>query len=156
MKERRPHTLRWSRLLLAVLGSVGTMALPLGESVGRVLAGLVNVRSRRPFDFDGFEIAGSVWGLYTYQADEITPNGNILVTNRWDVGDGGEIGALIGFSYTRLKYLDSTRENTDFVAGGGPNGTRWPDIQRVFYGEWDGRRRRVRPARTRGRTCRRP
>ena len=55
------------------------------------LAGLVNVRSRRPFDFDGFEIAGSVWGLYTYQADKITPNGNILVTNRWDVGDGGEI-----------------------------------------------------------------
>src|SRR5687768_10390619 len=106
------------------------------------LAGLVNVRSRRPFDFDGFEIAGSVWGLYTYQADEITPNGNLLVTNRWDVGDGGEIGALIGFSYTRLKYLDSTRENTDFVAGGGPNGTRWPDIQRVFYGEGD----RTRPS----------
>ena len=106
------------------------------------LAGLVNVRSRRPFDFDGFEIAGSVWGLYTAQANEITPNGNLLVTNRWDVGDGGEIGALIGFSYTRLKYLDSTRENTDFVAGGGPNGTRWPDIQRVFYGEGD----RTRPS----------
>jgi iron complex outermembrane recepter protein len=106
------------------------------------LAGLVNVRSRRPFDFAGFEVAGSVWGLYTYQADEITPNGNILLTNRWDVGDGGEIGALIGFSYTRLKYLDSTRENTDFVAGGGPNGTRWPDIQRVFYGSGD----RTRPS----------
>lgn len=106
------------------------------------LAGLVNVRSRRPFDFSGFEIAGSLWGLYTYQADEIVPNGNILVTNRWDVGDGGEIGALIGFSYTRLRYLDSTRENTDFVAGGGPNGTRWPDIQRIFYGEGD----RTRPS----------
>jgi iron complex outermembrane receptor protein len=106
------------------------------------LAGLVNVRSRRPFDFRGFEIAGSVWGLYTYQADEITPNGNILLTNRWDVGDGGEIGALIGFSYTRLHYLDSTRENTDFVAGGGPNGTRFPDIQRIFYGEGD----RTRPS----------
>ncbi|HEX8645235.1 MAG TPA: TonB-dependent receptor [Allosphingosinicella sp.] len=106
------------------------------------LAGLVNVRSRRPFDFSGFEVAGSAWGLYTYQADEITPNGNLLVTNRWDVGDGGEIGALIGFSYTRLRYLDSTRENTDFVAGGGPNGTRWPDIQRIFYGEGD----RTRPS----------
>ena len=107
------------------------------------LAGLVNVRSRRPFDFnDGLEIAGSVWGLYTYQADEITPNGNILITDRWDVGDGGEIGALIGFSYTRLRYLDSTRENTDFVAGGGPNGSRFPDIQRIFYGEGD----RTRPS----------
>ena len=106
------------------------------------LAGQINVRSRRPFDFRGFEIAGSVWGLYTYQADEISPNGNLLVTNRWDVGDGGEIGALIGFSYTRLQFLDSTRENTDFVAGGGPNGTRWPDIQRIFYGSGD----RTRPS----------
>ena len=109
------------------------------------LAGLVNVRSRRPFDFDGFEIAGSVWGLYTYQADTITPNGNILVTNRWDIGDGGEIGALIGFSYTRLRYLDSTRSNTDFVAGG-PNGTRFPDVQRVTYGSGDRERPSVNAA----------
>jgi TonB-dependent receptor len=100
------------------------------------LAGLVNVRSRRPFDFQGFEIAGSAWGLYTYQADSIRPNGNILVSNRWDVG-GGEIGALLGVSFTSLRFLDSTRENTDFVAGGGPNNTRFPDVQRIFYGSGD-------------------
>ena len=63
------------------------------------LAGLVNVRSRRPFDFADFEIAGSVWGLYSKQAGKLTPNGNLLVTDRWDVG-GGEIGALLNFSYT--------------------------------------------------------
>ena len=124
------------------IGAIEVFKTSTANLIDPGLAGLVNVRSRRPFDFDGLEIAGSVWGLYTYQADEITPNGNILVSNRWDVGDGGEIGALIGFSYTRLKYLDSTRENTDFVAGGGPNGSRWPDITRVFYGEGD----RTRPS----------
>jgi iron complex outermembrane recepter protein len=124
------------------IGAIEVFKTSTANLVEPGLAGLVNVRSRRPFDFDGFQIAGSVWGLYTYQADEITPNGNILITDRWDVGDGGEIGALIGFSYTRLKYLDSTRENTDFVAGGGPNGTRFPDIQRIFYGEGD----RTRPS----------
>ncbi|HWT13131.1 MAG TPA: TonB-dependent receptor [Allosphingosinicella sp.] len=123
------------------IGAIEVFKTSTANLVEPGLAGLVNVRSRRPFDFDGFEIAGSVWGLYTYQADEVTPNGNILITNRWDVG-GGEIGALIGFSYTRLRYLDSTRENTDFVAGGGPNGTRWPDVQRVFYGSGD----RTRPS----------
>lgn len=95
------------------------------------LAGLINVRSRRPFDFDDFEIAGSVWGLYTRQSGEITPNGNVLIADRWDVGDG-EFGALLNFSYTELDYLDSEISNTDFIAGG-PNASRFPDIQRLFY-----------------------
>ena len=124
------------------IGAIEVFKTSTANLVEPGIAGLVNVRSRRPFDFEDFQVAGSIWGLYTHQADEITPNGNILVTDRWDVGDGGEIGALIGFSYTRLRYLDSERSNTDFVAGGGPNGTRFPDIQRIFYGRGD----RTRPS----------
>jgi iron complex outermembrane recepter protein len=107
------------------------------------LAGLVNVRSRRPFDFKGLEIAGSVWGLYTTQADEITPNGNFLISNRWETGIG-EIGLLVNASYTQLKFLDSEPSNTDFIADPIINGqrVRFPDIQRVFYREGD----RTRPS----------
>lgn len=119
-----------------LVGAIEVFKTSSADLVEPGLAGLVNVRSRRPFDFSGLEIAGSAWGLYTHQADEVTPNGNILITNRWDAGEG-EIGALIGFSYTNLIYLDSTRSNTDFVAGGGPAGTRWPDIQRITYGTAD-------------------
>jgi len=97
------------------------------------LAGLINVRSRRPFDFKGREIAGSVWGVYPLVSRDLTPNFQLLATDRWKLGDG-EIGALINFSYTKLHYRDSTRSNTDFVAGG-PAGTRFPDIQRITYGE---------------------
>lgn len=97
------------------------------------LAGLINVRSRRPFDFKGFEAAGSVWGVYPLVSRDLTPNAQLLLSNRWDVGSG-EMGALINFSFTKLHYRDSTRSNTDFVAGG-PNGTRFPDIQRITYGE---------------------
>lgn len=104
------------------------------------LAGLVNVRSRRPFDFDGFELAGSAWALYTKQAGKWTPNGNLLISNRWDAGEG-EFGALLNFSYTELQYLDSEPSNTDFIAPG-PNGSRFPDIQRLFYRSGN----RVRPS----------
>ena len=100
------------------------------------LAGLINVRSRRPFDFADFHVAGSAWMTYTYQAQDYNPNANIMVSDRWDVG-GGEIGALLGLSYTSMHYRDSTRSNTDFVAGGGPGGTQFPDIQRVTYDEGD-------------------
>jgi TonB-dependent receptor len=107
------------------------------------LAGLVNVRSRRPFDFEGGQISGSIWGLYTRQAKELTPNFNVLATKRWDTG-AGEIGVLVNGSYTELQYLDSEPSNTDFlqtfrqegsrlIAAGDGQAARFPDIQRLFY-----------------------
>ncbi|MBV9929812.1 MAG: TonB-dependent receptor [Alphaproteobacteria bacterium] len=103
------------------------------------LAGLVNVRSRRPFDFKGLEIAGSAWALYPRQSGKVTPNGNLLISDRWS-GTGGDFGALINLSYTELQYLDSENSNTDFVANS-PAG-RLPDIQRVYYRSGN----RVRPS----------
>jgi TonB-dependent receptor len=118
------------------------------------LAGLVNVRSRQPFDFEDGQIAGSVWGLYTVQADEVTPNFNFLATKRWDVGDGGEFGVLLNFSRVEMDYLDGEISNTDFLqtfraegdvlvpdAGAGTD-ARFPDIQRLFYRSGN----RVRPS----------
>lgn len=119
------------------------------------LAGLVNVRSRQPLDFADGQIAGSVWGLYTVQAEEITPNFNLLATKRWDVGDGGEFGVLINASRVEMTYLDAEISNTDFLqtfrddggdalipdAGAG-TAARFPDIQRLFYRSGN----RVRPS----------
>ena len=102
------------------------------------IAGLINVRSRRPFDFSGFELAGSVWGVFPNQSRDFDPNAQLLLSNRWDVG-GGEIGALINFSYTRLHYRDSIRRHGFFIAGlGGPGvppGARTPDWPEIQYGE---------------------
>jgi len=98
------------------------------------IAGLINVRSRRPFDFKGFEVNGSFWAMYPRQSQDWTPNGNIMVTNRWAVGDGGEVGALLNFSYTKLHYLDSIAANAYFVAPG-PEGGRFPDWPFIEYNE---------------------
>jgi iron complex outermembrane receptor protein len=107
------------------------------------IAGLINVRSRRPFDFKGLEIAGSAWELHAYRSRKWKPNGNLLLSDRWRVGDG-EFGALINFSYTELQYLDAEISNTDFIADPTvpPSGQhiRLPDIQRIFYGSGDRKR----------------
>ncbi len=105
--------------------------------------GLTNVRSRRPFDIQGFEVAGNVWGLHTAQAGSVTPNGNILISNRWQTGIG-EIGILVNASYTELRYLDSEPSNTDYIATPTVNGqvVRVPDIMRQFYRSGD----RTRPS----------
>ena len=98
------------------------------------LSGLINVRSRRPFDFKGFEIAGSVWGNYTNQSRDIKPNFQLLLTDRWNAGDG-EFGALINFSYTRLHYQDSVRRHGFFIAD--LAGFRSPDFPEIRYFEGD-------------------
>jgi TonB-dependent receptor len=116
------------------------------ELVEPGLAGLINVRSRRPFDFRDQQIAGSVWGLYTRQGEGFKPNFNLLATKRWDIGDGGEIGALVNVSRTDIRYLDAEISNTDFlqtfdlvggrlVSDDAEPGTdaRFPDVQRLFY-----------------------
>ncbi|HEV7661228.1 MAG TPA: TonB-dependent receptor [Allosphingosinicella sp.] len=92
------------------------------------LSGLINVRSRRPFDFSGFEVAGSVWANYPNQSEDVSPNAQLLISDRWDVG-GGEIGALINFSYTRFHYQDSIRRHGFFIADlAGGRSPDWPEI----------------------------
>lgn len=107
------------------------------------IAGLINVRSRRPFDFDGFELSASAKGSYATQSESYDPNGDILISNRWNTG-AGEVGALLNLSYTSLRYLDSVRwDSGGIVAVDGQSadpavqGARYPDAVGIFYGTGD-------------------
>jgi iron complex outermembrane receptor protein len=100
------------------------------------LAGLINVRSRRPFDFNGLEIAGSVWANYPKQSRDLKPNAQLLFSNRWEAGEG-DIGALINFSYTRLHYQDSIRRHGFFIANlAGGRSPDWPEIRYEEADRW--------------------
>jgi iron complex outermembrane receptor protein len=73
------------------------------------LAGLINVRSRRPFDFtEKFVIAGGVRGTYNDQNKKYDPLGNILVSARSDT-PLGEVGVLINASYAQTQYRNAVR-----------------------------------------------
>ena len=100
------------------------------------ISGLVNVRSRRPFDFKDREIAGSAWVLYPNQSREKSLNGNLLIADRWSAGDN-EFGGLIGVSYTQLKFKDSTRRHGFFIADlAGGRSPDWPEIQYNIGNRW--------------------
>jgi TonB-dependent receptor len=114
------------------------------------IAGLINVRSRRPFDFKGLEIAGEVRAMYSSQAGETTPNGNLLISNRWQTANG-EFGALLNVSFTELQYLDSARWIGGYIASmdgthtadpAANNGKRYGD----FVGIFEGQGKRSRPS----------
>ncbi|MBW8735429.1 MAG: TonB-dependent receptor plug domain-containing protein [Asticcacaulis sp.] len=70
------------------------------------LAGLINVRTRRPFDFKGFEIDGAIRETYNDQNGKFNTNGNVLLTDRWSTSHG-DIGALLNLSYTEQDYRNA-------------------------------------------------
>lgn len=113
------------------------------------IAGEINVRGRKPFDFNGFELSGSLNGVLSQQSERIVPNGNLLISDRWQTGIG-EMGLLLNASYVGINFMDSSREqsvviartnqvdpNTGAVsnaAPGQPAGLRFPDAQGNFLG----------------------
>ena len=76
------------------------------------IAGLINVRTRRPFDFNGFQFAVAGRQVYSEQSDNIDPYVSALISNRWDTAIG-EIGVLASISFHQTRYRDQT------IYGGG-------------------------------------
>ena len=72
------------------------------------LAGLINVRTRRPFDFKGFEMDGAFRETYNDQNGKMDVNGNVLISDRWNT-PVGEMGALVNLSYTEQNYRNAVR-----------------------------------------------
>ncbi len=117
---------------VAALQVIKTSTADLVESG---LAGSVNVVSRKPFDFsDSWTVlSASGQANYTRNANSWRPQGNVLISHRWESGLG-EMGVLVNGSYTELRYLDNELSNTDFVANPTVNGqvVRFPDIERLY------------------------
>ncbi|HWA00628.1 MAG TPA: TonB-dependent receptor [Caulobacterales bacterium] len=64
------------------------------------VAGIVNMRSARPFDYQHSQITYSVQGNYTSQNEEWSPRGALIASGRWQTSIG-EFGALFGYAGVR-------------------------------------------------------
>lgn len=84
------------------------------------LAGLVNVRTRRPFDFEGEKFSATVRGAYNDQSEKSSPTGNLLYSNRWDTS-AGEMGFLGNVSYAESKFYNGVRYNNTWFPTASPN-----------------------------------
>ncbi len=84
-----------------LLAGVDVYKSPSADRVEGGIAGIVNLRTRLPFDSRGLIVAGSLEANYGDFAKEVSPTGAIVVSNRWETPIG-EIGILGSFSYSQL------------------------------------------------------
>ncbi|AWB69154.1 TonB-dependent receptor (plasmid) [Saccharobesus litoralis] len=77
----------------------------------RGIAGSIDVKTHRPFNFDGSKVVLAARGTYDDQAEDIDTNLSALTSNRWET-DFGEFGALVNLSYVEKVFRDD-----DIIAG---------------------------------------
>jgi iron complex outermembrane recepter protein len=82
------------------------------------LGATVDLRTARPFDFDGFTATGSLQGSFNDAAETTSPRFAGLISNSWA---DGRFGALLSVAYSER---DTVEEGTGTVrwAGGTTNG----------------------------------
>lgn len=103
------------------------------ENISRGIAGGIDVRTFRPFDFEKFTFSADARGIYGEQAGDADPNLSFLISNRWNLGDG-QFGALLNASWARTNWLDQG------VHAGAAVPFRLPDaaapLERLFPPAW--------------------
>ena len=75
------------------------------DMVENGIAGAIDVRTHRPFDFKGAKFGLAARGIYQEQADKIGPNLSALASNWWNTS-AGKVGALINVSFAETHYRD--------------------------------------------------
>lgn len=75
------------------------------------IAGVVDVRTYRPFDFRGQTI-NAIAGAKNFDKSKKTdPEAAVMYSNRWKTG-AGEFGALVGVSYVKSDFWEERSFNT--------------------------------------------
>lgn len=92
----------------SLLSSVDVYKTRSADRTERGIAGSVDVKTNRPFMFDGEKVVLAGRAIYTDQPDEIDPNISALYSNRWELESGGEFGALVNIGYAETHYRDDT------------------------------------------------
>ncbi|MFZ6770043.1 TonB-dependent receptor [Undibacterium sp. Di26W] len=69
------------------------------------IAGLIDVRTNRPFDFKGFQASVNGGVVYKDKGKHTDPQFNGMVSNRWKT-DIGEVGALFGVSHVKDRFFE--------------------------------------------------
>ncbi len=86
-----------------LLAGVDVYKNPSAELIEGGIGGLINLRTRKPFDFDGFKLSAS-GGVNYYDLYGVSkPQANLLVSDRWNTGIG-EIGVLVDVAFQQTAF----------------------------------------------------
>ncbi len=93
-----------------LLARVDVEKTPRADDIEGGIAGLIDVRLHRPFDFDGLVVAGTAQGTHSSLSGATDGNASLLVSDRWSTGIG-DMGLLVDLSYRQDHYKEEILDN---------------------------------------------
>jgi TonB-dependent receptor len=125
------RALDWSEISSDLIAGVDVYKNPSAEMIEGALSGIVDLRSRKPFDQKGQLIALSTDVSYGDFLKKKFWSGNMLYSNRWTAPGGAEVGILFAASInnkgTRTNTLQSgiyQQQTLSSAVGSLPAGTK--------------------------------
>jgi iron complex outermembrane receptor protein len=115
-----------------LLAGVDVYKAPTADLVEGGIGGVIDMRTRRPFDFAGSKIAGTIKGTHADLVGKSNVEGSVLVSNRWKL-DAGEFGALLSVSTQKRSYRFDTQDIGGPAALADGSGILAPTGQWVAY-----------------------
>ncbi len=99
------------------------------------IAGQIDVKSLRPFDFKGAKFSVAARETYLDPAKKANPQLSAMASDRWTTG-AGEFGALVNLSASRTDYRNESVTPGALVPFASPNAAEDPagytPLQRIF------------------------
>jgi len=121
----------FSDLPAEMVAAIAVYKTALASQLEGGVGGLVDLQTRRPFDFDGPVLAASARSVYGDLVGGSAPQVSVLGSERWRLG-GGELGLLLNLSSQRRAWREDQKSSgnpllrSDLVPGQSvivPNGT---------------------------------
>ena len=98
--------LSWADIGPELLSAVTVYKASRADLIEGGVSGTVDLRTRMPFDFDGFKANAAISGSYGDYSEETTPAASGMISNRFDT-DIGEIGVLLDVAYSKIASDDA-------------------------------------------------
>ncbi len=98
-----------------MLAGIDVYKDPSAEQIEGGIGGVINLRTRMPFDFKGPKIAASIGASYDDLANAGRPNASLLLSDRWDTNIG-EIGILADASFTQTRFREDQQSQEPFYS----------------------------------------
>src|SRR6185437_14991777 len=94
----------------ALLAGIDVYKDPTADQIAGGIAGTVDLRTHKPFDFNGLELEGSAEEQYGDLIGQAKPAFTGLASDTWDTGMG-KLGALLTLSYQDRSYREDSATN---------------------------------------------
>ncbi|HWK49641.1 MAG TPA: TonB-dependent receptor, partial [Steroidobacter sp.] len=95
---------------------------PTASTVEGGLAGTVDLRTPRPFDYNGFQASYQLQAMYQSSSEEVDPRASFLVSKNWD----GKFGALLSVSMSQRTFRTDGWSSQGWTSGRVPGNDPTP------------------------------